>query len=195
MKKYCVSLLFLFLTSCANPFMVHYVDTTGGIDITKSPVAIISNDVQLYRSSDPQADGEKMLTEGYGLIGYSQFNDRLKAIYDYPALVKEQGQNVHAAVVYLYMKYLGGASGVIPYFMPTTQTSMSTFGGNAWGTGGFVNFSGTGLTTTYGTQTMLMPYTMRFFSFLATYWGKKKPPVPQAFPPKVDIDVWVVGMK
>jgi len=49
--------------------------------------------------------------------------------------------------------------------------------GSAYGYGGYASYSGTAYTTTYGSKTTYIPYTVHRSDYLATYWIKMKPPI------------------
>ena len=50
----------------------------------------------------------------------------------------------------------------------------SVVSGNIYGLGGgFASYSGSGMTTTYGTQTTYIPYNERRYDYYATYWIKR----------------------
>lgn len=88
-----------------------------------------------------------------------------------------QAKAVQAELVLVYSKYTGTRSGVMPLTLPDTQTSTTTLSGSAYGSGGYGSFYGTANTTTYGSKTMYMPYSVDRYDCLATYWIKMKPPI------------------
>ncbi len=185
MKKGLALILFLLLFGCATPFAKYYYDKTGGIDLTKIPTVIISADApKLFRGNDPEIDRQRMLEDGYNLVGYSSFNGA--NVSERGAL--NQAKKVHATVVILYSKYTNTLSGSMPLTLPDTQTSTTYDSGNVYGSGniygyggsayysGRANYSGTSTTTTYGSKTTYIPYNINRYDYLATYWIKIKPP-------------------
>jgi membrane-associated protease RseP (regulator of RpoE activity) len=174
MKVYFVVTITFLLLGCANNFSKFYYDKTGGIDLSKSPNVILSNDdPKILRGGNPEIDGQNMLEQGYALVGYSSFNS--KNVNENQAIL--QAKQVYASVVILYSKYTHTVSGSIPLTLPTTHTSTTDVVGNTYGPGGVNTFSGTATTTTYGSQTTYIPYSVDRYDFLATYWIKRKPPV------------------
>ena len=97
----------------------------------------------------------KMFENGYALIGYSDFYGR--KIDDSQAI--EQGKKVKASIVIVYSKFKDTISGATPLILPDTKTSTTNVTASAFGSGGYATGYGSGTTTTYGTQTMYMPYT------------------------------------
>lgn len=173
-KILAVSLLSVLLQGCANPFTKFYYDTSGSDDITKLPTVVLSTgEPQVSRGGDPELDLLRMTEDNYNLVGYSSFNggnvDENGAI--------AQAKKVHASVVILYSKYTGTQSGYTPLTLPVTRTSSTSLYGNAYGTGGYASYSGTANTTTYGTKTTYIPYSVDKSDYLATYWIKMKPPI------------------
>lgn len=166
--------LIAILQGCATPFSTFYHDKTGGLDITQIPYIIVTNeDPKLIQGSDDEMDSMKMLEDGYVLIGYSLFNSGDVNISD----AIDQAKTVKAAVVFVYSKHTNTESGVLPLTRPNKQTSMTNIQGNIYGPGGFATYSGNTSTTTYGTKTTYVPYTVNKSDYLATYWAKRKPPI------------------
>lgn len=164
----------LLIQGCAAPFSKFYYDRTGGVDITKAPTVLISDgEPKLFRGNQEKEDSLKMLEDGYAMVGYSSFNagnvDENGAI--------SQARKVHASVVIIYSKYTNTVSGAMPLILPDTKTSSTSLYGNAYGSGGYATYSGTAYTTTYGTKTTYIPYTVHRSDYLATYWIKMKPPI------------------
>ncbi|MFC1896452.1 PDZ domain-containing protein [Thermodesulfobacteriota bacterium] len=175
MKLAKILLPLLFLAGCAtNPFSQFYFDQTGGADITTLPALVLSEgDPQVYRGNNVDADSQVMLERGYSMVGYSSFNARNAT--EKQAIA--HGRSVHAETIIVYSEYTNTVSGTVPLTLPDTQTSTTNVYGNVYGSGGYGTYSGTGTTTTYGTKTMYIPYNVRRYDYLATYWVKLKPPV------------------
>lgn len=162
------------LQGCATPFAQFYYDQTGGADLSKLPSVVLpTGEPQVYRGSDQEQDALKMFEDNYNIVGYSSFNagnvDENGAI--------TQAKKVNASVVILYSKYTGSVSGSVPLTLPDTRTSSTTLSGSAYGSGGYASYSGNAYTTTYGTKTTYIPYTVHRSDYLATYWIKMKPPI------------------
>ena len=167
-------LVALALTGCANPFVKYYQDRTGGVDLTKVPTVVLpTGEPKLFQGSNPEADHQRMLEDGYGLIGFSSFNGGNVNIGD--ALI--QAKSIYAEIVLVFSKYTGTRSGVVPLTLPDTRTSTTTLSGSTFGSGSYGSFYGTANTTTYGTQTTYIPYNVDRHDYLATYWIKKKLPI------------------
>ena len=162
----------LLIPGCAAPFSKFYQGRTGGVDITTSPNVVLSKEEpKLFMGNNQEEDSIKMREDGYKLVGYSSFNggpnvDVNDAI--------PQAQKVHAVVVIVYSQYTNTVSGTRRLSMPNTQTSSTSFSGRTYGSGGNTNFSGNAQTTTRGTTTTYIPYNVRRFDYLATYWIKLK---------------------
>ena len=167
------SIIFL-LAGCAAPFSKYYYDQTGGIDVAQAPTVVhTEGKPRLLRGNSVKDDSLKMLEEGYAMIGYSSFN--AGNVNEKGAL--SQAKKVHAAAVIIYSKYTNTVSGAMPLTLPNTQTSSTSLYGSAYGSGGYANYSGNAYTTTYGTRTAYIPYSVRRSDYLATYWVKLKKPI------------------
>ena len=166
--------LMALLQGCATPFAQFYYDQTGGKDLTKSPSIVLpTGEPQVYRGSDQEQDALKMFEDNYILVGYSSFN--AGNVDENGAII--QAKKVNASVVILYSKYTGSVSGTVPLTLPDTRTSSTSLSGSAYGSGGYASYSGTAYTTTHGTKTTYIPYTVHRADYLATYWIKAKPPI------------------
>ncbi|MFZ0033371.1 MAG: PDZ domain-containing protein [Sedimentisphaerales bacterium] len=170
MKNAIVLLPFLLFFWGCNPYSQFYQDCTRGKDILwdESRVIISTDEPKLRQGFDPEADAKHMVENGYCLIGQSCFNageiSRDAAV--------EQAKKVHADTVIVYSQYTNTISGSMPSTMPNTQTSYHS--GSIYGSGGgFANYSGS--STTYGTQTTYMPYSIRRYDYYASFWVKVKP--------------------
>jgi hypothetical protein len=61
---------------------------------------------------------------------------------------------------------------------PTTSTTTSTFSGSTYGRGGYGTFQGTGTSTTYGSATTWVPYSVDRYSQTVGFFRKlTRPPV------------------
>jgi hypothetical protein len=173
MRRFVIFLPFL-LVGCANPFVKFYQDRTGGVDLAKSPAVILATgEPKMFSGADKETDYLRMLENGYNLVGFSSFNGANVNFND--ALT--QAKAIHAETVLIYWKHTETRSGVMPLTLPDTQTSTTTFSGTAFGSGGYGNYSGTANTTTYGTRTTYIPYSVDRYDYFASYWITMKPPI------------------
>jgi len=161
-------LLGLSLSGCVNPYTKFYVDSTGGFT---NNVILSDAEPKIVRGTTINADGQGLMENGYGMVGYSSFN----AARGSPSDAIEQGRNVHAEFVVFYSQYTNTVSGSMPWTTPTTQTTTTNVYGNTFGSGGFNTYTGTARSTTYGSQTTYIPYNINRFDFVATYWAKMRP--------------------
>lgn len=172
MKKSLFVIMLLLLQGCATPFQQYYHDLTGGTDYMHACI-VSEGEPNITHSIDSAADTQRMLEEGYFLIGYSSFNAPNAFLWDLTAKAKQ----VKAGVVLYYKQYTNTVTGSYQVTSPTTETSTTTMNGSVFGSGGFGTYSGTANTTTTGTTTTNVPYSINRYEYLATYWIKKKMPV------------------
>ena len=165
LSKWVVALSLLFIShGCAgNPWSNFYHDQTGGIDTRRHSILNFSNEEpKIFRGTNIDADNLRMIVDGYSMVGSSSFN--AGNVSDDGAI--SQARKVHASVVFIYSKHTDTQHGSIPLITPDTKTSTTSLYGN--------NFSGTAYTTTYGTKTTQIPYSVRRHDYMATYWVKIK---------------------
>ncbi len=172
MKWVCFGVFFALLTGCTpNPFQEYYTDRTGNVDIVNSKMIILpEGEPAVFNGSDLDSDYQKMVEDGYILLGYSNFQG---ANIDFKQ-AKSHGKKVHAKVVVLYSKYLKTVSGNMPLMLPTTQTTRTNVSGNVSGVGGNAYYSGSGTSTTSGSQPVYVPFNVDRHEYFASYWIKRR---------------------
>lgn len=177
MKKAIFSMAFLLVSiGCKNPFTDFYQDRTGGLDLVATgAIAKPTGDPVIYGGDDPEGDYLRMREDGYGLLGFSSFNSGGNV--DKDAAIA-QGRKVGASIIRLYPpKHTGTRSGAMPMMMPNNTTTYSSGSATAYGPGGTMNVYGTGTSTTYGTQVVVVPYRVSRYDYMATYWAKDIRPI------------------
>jgi len=171
-KLFLILIIFCLLGwGCVKPYSQFYHDETNGFDVTTSPAfEIPEGEPKVINSNfaNIENDDITMFEDGYIRLGYSSFN--AKHYGEYGAIA--QAKKVHASVVILYSQYTDTESGAVPLTLPDTQTSTTNFSGSVYGSGGYSSYSGTGTTTTYGSRTTYIPYNVRRYNQVATYWIK-----------------------
>ncbi len=166
-------LLLALLCGCAsNPYSRFYHDYTGGKRVADASGSVTVNNPELRHGGNPRADADEMRRNGYDCIGVSSFNGA--GLSESGAVT--QAKRVRAEIVFVYREYTETLSGSTPLVLPDTKTSVSYGHASAYGAGGSASSFGSSTTTTYGTQTMYMPYNIRRFDYLATFWVKAKTP-------------------
>jgi membrane-associated protease RseP (regulator of RpoE activity) len=151
------------IAGCANPYAQFYQPHQfgGEFEHYDGPPRLASS------SGDLKADVRNMYEQGYGPIGASSFVAPPKN--QNGAL--DRAKKVGAAVVIVGSKYQSTVTGVAPVTTPTTSTAFSNGTASAYGAGGsaFGTYSGT--TTTYGTQTEYVPYSVDRYDQWAVYFA------------------------
>lgn len=128
--------------------------------------------VERSRPEPPERILDAYAKRGYVLIGSSSFNSG-SSESDSAAI--EQGVAVGAdLVLILNPTYTGTVTSAIPITTPTTSTSVSSATATAYGRSGAVTAYGTGTTTTYGSQTTFIPFTVHRADYAAAYFVKQR---------------------
>jgi len=157
------------LGGCANGYAEFYQpNTSPGV----AQDAILFAGVPQVRAStgDARQDIDIMYTDGYGAVGAATFNGPMNNIGGAIAQAKKVG----ASVVVANRRYTDTLSGVLPLTMPTSQTSYSNGTVNAYGSGGFATGTYSGTTTTYGSETTYMPYSVARYDQQAIFFAPIK---------------------
>lgn len=164
----------LTLAGCANGFADFYHQAPGAdpARIAATRLSPPPSTPQVGHWSGTPDEAYRHFGElGYSVIGYSSFNGGRGT----EAQAIEQGKKVHAdLVVVMDPRYTGTRSTVVPIVTPTSQTSVTNGTATAYGTGRYATVYGTATTTTYGTQTNLVPISTDRFDFGAIYMVKAK---------------------
>lgn len=168
MKKNLTFFVVLIVAGCANPYAKFYTDQTGGI--FPENIEALAGNPSVFSGTDLQKDYDSMMENGYVVLGYSSFNGESTN----KKMALAQAKKVNASRVLLYENYSGTVSGSMPLTLPETQMSTTNINGNVYGSGGYASYSGTGMTTTYGTKTTYIPYSVNRYDYFASYWGKVK---------------------
>lgn len=168
MKKIIVVFMTVFSIGCAtNPYKDYYNDTTGGKfrrgELGPSPVQ-----PELRKGSDKNNDIMSMMEDNYLALGYSTFS---AGDVGFNGAIK-QAKLVGADVVLVYSNYLNAVTGNMPMSVPDSQTTYTNVSGQV----GNSNYSGSGYSTTYGTKTMNIPYSVDRYDYFAGYWMKMPAP-------------------
>lgn len=179
MKLIIIITILLTLSSCVNPYTKYYVDMVGGEDVTQSKYVILpTGEPEIKRgSSDQKNDVTRMKEQGFVLLGYSSFNSAETS----DSMLIEQAKKVHATVVVVSTAYTETRKGAVPITTPNNTTTYTNTYGNVYGSGGYASYTGSGYSTTYGTKTTYIPYSVNRYDYNATYWIKGKQRIFGAF--------------
>jgi len=185
MKRYITLLTLFALAACANPYSQFY---HGIPDARVNPYyEALPGDVQIYTTNDFDRDVHIWMRKGYFVVGNSSFNGTSSAGSE--GQIRAQAKKVGAQVVLISSKYTHTVTGAMPLTLPNNSTSYSTGSATAYGAGGMVNAYGSGTTTTYGTQTVMMPYSIQRADFGAIYFAKTKSRLGLQFSQSAQIDI------
>jgi len=157
--------VFLVLSGCAvNSYQTHYSGTTVNSPDVVGRVVTASWPPQVSRGSNPREDMITMLEAGYLLLGSSSFTGSVppqKALF-------EQAASVGASRVILYEHYQQTVSGTPSLTLPAGG------GGGAESTVGY--HGGATATSQGGSAVREIPYSVKQYAQLATFWARAKPP-------------------
>ena len=154
MKRLGTLALLLLVAGCANPYAQFY---HGQPDAKKLPFyQSTADELQIYSSGDLDKDIVALERRGFIVLGNSSFNAGANAVHEYQ--LREQAKKIGAQLVLVSSKFTHTVQGAVPLTLPQTTTSYTNANATAFGPGGTTNISGNATTTTYGSQTVMMPY-------------------------------------
>jgi len=155
-----------FLASCASGYEKFYRplpirQIAGLVPLAGDPQYSTSN-------SDPQTIIANMYEDSYAPVGVAAFVGPAGN----PSDALDQARKVGAARVIITSKFRNTVSGSIPLTLPNTTTSFNSGTANVYGSGGFATGNYSGTTTTYGTQTTYIPYSVDRYDQVAIFFAQ-----------------------
>lgn len=158
------------LSGCINNFAEFY---QGQADARLIPTYVPSTEeVRIISTNDLAKDEKILIRQGFMPIGRSSFNANTGTVTR-DSLV-QHAQKIGAQVVLLKSVVTGTENRVMALNTPTTSTSYTTSNAQAYGSGGYANAYGNSTTTTYGSQTNYIPYTISRSAVGAEFFAKFK---------------------
>jgi len=171
MRHLVTALTVLAICGCANPFATHYQGTADARLLPAYDAA--AENVTIQRSDNLTRDRLALMRRGYAQIGEASFNADASRIGE--AQLREHAIKIGAHAVLLASRHTHTETGAVPLTVPQTTTTYSTGTATAYGSGVSVRASGSGSTTTYGSQTLLVPFTINKADFMALFFAKTHP--------------------
>ena len=162
------------VSGCASGYKQFYIPAQGATPevISTRRVAPPPPIPILERApfGDTKAILDAYTKRGYVMIGSAVFNSGKSESED---AAVNQGREVGAdLVLVLNPKYSGSVTSSIPITTPTTSTSYTTGSATAYGSGGSATAYGNATTTTYGSTTNYVPFTVHRSDYGAVYFVK-----------------------
>jgi len=162
------------LAACANPYHQFYKPNTAiSGDVRTMPGVIpAEGPLQIFTTADIQRDVREMRRRGWFVIGWASFNSGGQGVTE--RNLRAQAENVAAQAVLVSSKYTNTVTGALPVVLPNNSTSYTSGTATAYGPGGVVNAYGSATTTTYGTTTTMVPYSINRFDQGAVFFVRLK---------------------
>ena len=179
------------LVGCANPYTQFYKSSIGGQPVSNlEGYQPCNTPVQIVATADMKGGVDELIRQGFVVVGSSQFNAAADALSERNVLA--QAQLVNACKVLISSAFSHSVSGAVPLIIPNNSTSYTTGRATAYGSGGYANAYGSSTTTTYGSQTVMMPFTVQRYDANAVYlvkmqlrFGVRFSPIPQALAQRI----------
>lgn len=168
MKKIILIIVTLIISSCANHYEQFYKGKTDANTSQFYDNRVVG--VKIIKSSNIDTDAKPIMKKGYIPIGSSSFTSSGATEQQ----LLDHAKKIGAHVVLFSSIYAGESTGAIPLTVPNTTTSYSSGSATVFGQGRMTNIYGNGTTTTYGSQTVMVPYSVKNFQFSAVYFVKIK---------------------
>ena len=170
-KAFLLTMVVVLIAGCANPYSQFY---KGESDARLQPGYDPSaRSLLIYSTDNFEKDKLSLIRRGYLPIGAASFNSSAGQVTE--SHLKEQATKIGAHAVLLSVKFSHTVSGAVPLTVPQNTTTFSTGNATAYGRAGSVSAYGNSVSTTYGTQTLMMPYTVERSDFSAIFFAKFKP--------------------
>jgi PDZ domain len=159
-------ILVALLAACANPYEKFYSGSENAR--TMSGYAAPIGALQIYSTDSFERDVPLLQRRGLVPIGNSSFTGPSSQNID--RNVKAQAEKIGAQLVLVSSKYAGTATGVMPLSIPQNSTSYTSGNATVYGPRGTLTASGSSVTNTFGSQTVMMPYSIPRSDFGAVYF-------------------------
>lgn len=164
MRAITIAFVVLLSVGCANPYTKFY---TGFPTAATVPGLQPQTDsLRIFSAGNVEASTDELLRRGYALIGESSWNGPSSGAPE--SSLRAHASRIGAHLVLISSRYTNTVSGAVPLSMPTTSTTTTT----VVGTVGSTPVTGTGVSTTSGTQTVMYPYSVDRADFNALYFVK-----------------------
>lgn len=154
---------FFLLTGCASGFSTYYNGMQRGeIDSMRRLSTCENPELKNYQIGEEMAVLKKLFENGYHAVGSSSFNG---ADNEGEQQALAYGKKLGACLVFFAKNHTGTRTGAMPITTPTTNSTYSS--GTASYGGGYGTYSGT--STSYGTSTIYVPYSVERYDYSAIY--------------------------
>lgn len=169
MKKYFILMLLLMTASCANHYKNFYKPMLKASDQNNPRLIYNVSDPEIVDIPSASIDDSiiKQIESGFILQGVSSFNGPLASKNDLIAEAKE----LKSYKVLRTVEYSNTVQGAMPITLPDQQTTY--YNGSVYGNSYSGNYYGT--STTYGTKTTYIPYSVDKYNQVAIFFVKRTP--------------------
>jgi len=150
--------------AAANDWQKFYTPLPGGEQYQKTQ----GEPEQVASTGNFERDVELMWHRGYGPIGYTLFTTNNGKTKDAVRFAKSLG----AGYVVVATELVSSQQSYLPWTTPTTNYSTTNGTATVTGSGGTAYGTYSGTTTTSGTKTTYIPYTINRFQKGAIYFGR-----------------------
>jgi hypothetical protein len=150
--------------AAANDWQRFYTPFPNGDQFQKT----LEKPEQVASTGNFERDVELMWHRGYGPIGLTHFTTNNGKTKDAVGFAKKLG----ARYVVVATQLVSSQQSYLPWTTPTTNYSTTNGTATVTGSGGTAYGSYSGTTTTSGTSTTYIPYTINRFEKAAIYFGK-----------------------
>lgn len=153
-------------SGCTSSYKKFYrpVDNKGTVNVQTS---VVENPIILSSTGNPEKDIGSLFFKGLGIIGDSVFNGEQESI---KGAIK-QAKEVGATHIVVAKRYSRTISGTMPITVPDNNNSYSSGNVSVYGSGGYATGTYSGTTTTYGTKTTYVPYSVDRYDQLALFFA------------------------
>jgi S1-C subfamily serine protease len=166
MRRVLISLIVVMLSACANNYEKFYQPfmLTSSVSILppERPPTIVA------LGDDVSMTVRQLYRQGYAPVGQSNFVGPGAN----PGQLIKQAQRVGAEVVAATSKYQNTVSGALPLTLPMSTTSYTSGTATVYGSSGYATGNYSGTTTTNGTQTTYIPYSVDRYEQHALFFGR-----------------------
>ena len=153
---------------CAqNPLDQFYVANAHGDPFAQRAATPHEGEPRFVRGDGTLEPALKLLEDGYVFVGEANFWCSSSRVSN--KSIRKKAKKLHAAVCLVWSQHRNTVHGNMPITVPTSTTTYNS--GSFSGTRGYMgSYSGT--STTYGSRTTYLPYTIILMDYQISFWAK-----------------------
>lgn len=158
------------VSGCANPYKDSYSGIKNARNLARYDDA--ESDLKIYSTNNFARDAAYLVSKSYWPIGQSAFQATAGMMSEQK--LRDHARKIGAQAVLVNSRYSHTTRGAIPLNVPKQSTTYFSGSATAVGSGGFGRATGSGTSTTYYSETLMLPFSIDQYQVGVLYFAKVK---------------------